>query len=184
MKILGFDISSSTIGWSILSFEKDDKKIDLIDYGFIKPPAKETGGLSYRLYETTTLISALLSDKNPDIIIVEDYARKYQAGKSSANIITLLTAFNETVCLSSYSYNKAEPIRIPVTSIRSLLGQHVGEKTVSKDDVFSIIESNFGKNQTLNFVPTKNKKNNTKKEFFDISDSIAVALAYIKRDLI
>jgi len=45
-KVLGLDISSSVIGYSIIEF--DDNNINLVKYGHIKPPGADKGSLSLR----------------------------------------------------------------------------------------------------------------------------------------
>lgn len=177
MIILGLDISSSTIGWSCLT--KTDDGIDLLDYGFIKPPKKELGGMSFRLDKTVVELKQLFSSKRPAMVVVEDYARKFQQGKSSADTISILTSFNEVTCLTAYQYNNLEPERITVASIRSSIGKYLNIKTISKDDVFGIISSKFSSGMTKNFKPEINRAGNIKKEYFDVSDSIAVAMAYL-----
>ena len=98
-RVLSFDISSSTIGWSILKYNKD--KYILEEYGHIKPPKKEKDK-TIKLSETYTLIKDLLLDKNPDEIAVEQYANKFTKGRSSANTIIVLSTYNEMVKLCCY----------------------------------------------------------------------------------
>lgn len=177
MIILGLDISSSTIGWACLT--KANDKMDLLNYGYIKPPKKELGGMSFRLDNTVIELRQLLLTTKPTMVVVEDYARKFQQGKSSAGTISILTSFNEVACLTAYQYNQLEPERITVASIRSSIGKYLNIKTISKDDVFGIISGEFSSGMTKNFKPEINRAGNVKKEYFDVSDAIAVAMAYL-----
>jgi len=45
-KLISLDISSSTVGWALFSFSKDE--FSLIEYGHIKPEKSSKGSLAYR----------------------------------------------------------------------------------------------------------------------------------------
>jgi Holliday junction resolvasome RuvABC endonuclease subunit len=173
--VLGLDISSSTIGWSLIEF--DDKVVKLSDYGYIKPPNSKKGSLSYRLDEARKEIEGLILKKNPDFVAVEDYAKKFTKGRSSAHTIIVLSVFNEMCCLSAYRLIGKDVYRYPVATVRSTLGKHFGIKIVSKDDIFPVIVSKCKK-----FVPKINRVGNIKKESGDEADSIAVALTFILKE--
>lgn len=171
-KILSLDISSATIGWGLLTKSKD--KIILIDSGFIKPQAKDKElTLSPRLSQTYEQINDLLSKTKPDKVIIEDYAKKFSKGKSSANTIIVLAAFNETVALACYNFLKKEVIRMSVNNIRNIVSKHTEKNLDGKDDVVNFISSYFSIAIELN----RNEK--IKKEFYDRADAILAGLAYL-----
>ncbi len=174
-KVLSLDISSSTIGWAVLEF--DDKVVELIDYGHLKPPKKAKGSISFRLDTTVNMMTDLINRFNPDFVAVEDYAKKFSKGKSTANTIILLSVFNEMCCLLSYQLVGKDVYRYPVVTIRSVLGKHFGEKIVSKDDVFPQIVNNCSK-----FNTKLNRVGNIKKECGDEADAIAVGLTFILKE--
>lgn len=172
MKILGLDISSSTIGWAII--EKKDDSFNLFSYGHIKPMPSRKGSMTERLFDAYNKIKDLLSSESFDHIAVEQYANKFSAGRSSAKTIIVLSSFNEVVCLSCYANKKIIPDKISPASIRKLVGNYYGKKIVSKDDAFDIVRENF-----KNFNLTTNRNNKIKKEHYDESDAICVALSYL-----
>lgn len=174
MKILGLDISSSTIGYGLIDVSSEDNII-LLKSGHFKPPDKKKSkdNFSLRLDFAYTCIKKLLKDLKPDIVVVEDYAKKFSAGRSSANTILVLASFNEVCCLSIYQHLKKEPIRIPVRTLRKIMSQHYDTDIDDKIDVL-----NFCMNTFKNFKPTKTKMDNYKKEFCDEADAIIVALGY------
>jgi Holliday junction resolvasome RuvABC endonuclease subunit len=171
-KVLSLDISSSTIGWSLIEY--DSQSFTLIDYGYLKPPKSSKGSLSYRLNETVSMITNLITQHHPDEVAVEDYARKFTKGRSTAHTIIILSTFNEVVCLTAYRIMKQDAYRYPVSTIRSQVGKLFGTKIVSKDDIFPEITQ-----RAKIFQAQLNRNNNIKKESMDVADAIAVGIAHV-----
>lgn len=173
--VLGLDVSSAVIGWCLLKQDLNNQ-ISMISYGNIKPPSKKKakGSLGLRLETTLNKIKELIKKLNPDVVVIEDYAKKFSIGKSKASVIIILAVFNETVSLGSYQILGKDPDKIPVMTIRARVSKHYGEKIKTKDDVFPFVCKKFP-----NFLPTKNKNGNTKKEHYDEADAAFVALGYI-----
>ena len=172
-KVIGLDISSSTIGWALLSFD-DSKNIRLDDYGHIKPPASSKGTLSYRVSSAYDLCKNLLVNINPDYVAVEAYANKFSHGRSSARTIIVLSVFNEMICMASLRALEKEPFRYAVSTIRSSISNFLDKKMVSKDDNLDLIKGYFN-----NFKVSLNRNNKIKKESYDEADAISVALCHI-----
>ena len=172
MRILGLDISSSTIGWSLL--EVIDDKVSLIKYGHLKPPSKKKSKdnfalrLDFAFEEIKTLASM-----NADVIAIEDYAKKFSSGRSSANTILVLASFNEVCGLSAYKATGKQPVRIPVTTLRKLVKNEYQESVKDKDEVLAFCKKHF-----KNFNSVLNRAGNIKAECYDEADSIIVALGY------
>jgi Holliday junction resolvasome RuvABC endonuclease subunit len=177
-KIMGLDISSSTIGWSL--FTSDQSFFSLDDYGFVKPikgtPAKPMS-LSKRLKDAKTKIDALIDTHKPDIIVIEDYARRFSAGRSSAQTIIVLSVFNETISLLGYEKLNKDVVKYPVVSIRAELSKFFKQKIVSKEDIGPVIIKNSTKFKQVT------SKNGIRKENEDIIDAIAVGLTYILKEI-
>lgn len=174
-KVLSLDISSSTIGWSTIEYNKDEFK--LLDYGWLKPPKKAKGSLSFRLNDTVEMITNLIGCHHPDEIAVEDYARRFSRGRSTANTIIVLSTFNEVVCLTAYRIMKKDVYRYPVATIRSQVGKLFNTKLVSKDDIFPAIES-----RASIFKKQLNRNNKTKSESMDAVDAIAVGITHALKE--
>lgn len=175
-KLLSMDISSSTIGWSLFEFDKNT--INLLSYGHIKPPNKAKAdklgyGLSYRLSEISKEIKNLITKTQPDKVAVEDYAKKFSAGRSSANTIIILATVNETVSLVCFQMMGIEVTRLPVTRLRSVVKKKYQVDVKDKDDAMKLIKQVFPI-----FSSVLNKNGNTKKECYDESDAAIVGLGY------
>ena len=173
--VIGLDISSSTIGWSLLEY--DDQSIKLKEYGNIKPPKSNKGSLAFRALSAHDDIVLLLKDKNPDFVVSEAYANKFPSGKSTARTIIVLSVFNELMSIACINSLKQEPIRYAVVTIRSMLSKEAGYKISSKDECFDFIKKYFS-----GFSLRNNKSGNIAKECYDEADSIAVALTYILKE--
>lgn len=172
MRILSLDISSSCIGWAL--FEENDGDAILITFGHIKPPKKEKGSLSYRLQKTEDELRKIINKYNPNQVAIEDYAKRFSMGRSTANTIIMLSVFNEVLTLLCFKQISADPYRYPVVTIRSCLSKHFGQKIVSKDDIFPAISSN-----AQIFLTRQNKKGNLAKECYDEGDAIAVGMTHL-----
>ena len=173
--VLGLDISSSTIGWSLLEY--DDQKIELKDYGHMKPPKSTKGSLAFRASNAYDEMYDFLKRIDPDFVVIEAYANKFPAGRSTARTIIVLSVFNELMsiaCLKGLSY---EPIRYAVVTIRSVLSKQAGYKISSKEECFDYIKKYFS-----NFSLRNNKNGKIAKECYDEADAIAVALTYIFKE--
>lgn len=173
-KLLTLDISSSTIGYSY--FEYDEHSANLIDYGHIKPPskAKAKGVLPYRLDKALEAYNSILMKYKPDDVAIEDYAKRFSKGKSTAQTIIILSVFNEMISWATYKFLGKEAIRYPVLTIRSVLSKHFNEKIISKEQVYPAI-----KEHCKLFTPLKNKNGNEAKESYDQADAIALGITTI-----
>lgn len=177
MKILSLDISSATIGWASL---ENSGTIGLLDYGHIKPLTKKKadGNLSLRLKDTRNKIEAMIKEQQPELIIIEDYAKKFSSGRSSANTIILLAVFNETVALSCYDYNGKSVERATVRTLRSYMEKKFKVDLKGKEDVIKFVKSYFDDKFTI----TLNRNNNIKKECEDEADAIILGLYYLLKE--
>jgi Holliday junction resolvasome RuvABC endonuclease subunit len=171
-RILGLDVSSSTIGWAILGYEEEH--VTLEASGHIKPPPSKSGSLTYRLNEAFEKVNELFEELQPDDVAIEAYANKFASGRSSANTIIVLSVFNELSALACLRMLGYESHRYTVSSIRSKISKHYNKKIVSKDDMFNFIIENF-----KDFSIIKNRNNAIRKECYDETDAIAVALSHI-----
>lgn len=171
-KILGFDISSTTIGYCIL--EVDNQKISHIKSETFKPPKK--GTIFERLDKVAIWAKNIILTNKPDNIVIEDIA-KYMPGKSTANTIIMLALFNRTIGMEAYHYLKKSPILYNVLSIRH--GIKLSKQLPSKEDIPSIIE----KHLNIKFDFAKSKQGKIKQENFDRADAIAVTLHHCLKEI-
>jgi Holliday junction resolvasome RuvABC endonuclease subunit len=176
-KVLGLDISSATIGWALLSVE--DGELSLSEYGHISPPKSKAGSLTYRASEAFDEVSILIKEKNPEIVVVESYANKFPAGRSTARTIIVLSVFNEVISMAALRIMNRDPLRYPVVTIRSKLSRLAGKKISSKEECFDFICDYFP-----TFTVRKNRNDNISKECFDEADAIAAATAYYIKEVL
>jgi Holliday junction resolvasome RuvABC endonuclease subunit len=173
--ILGLDISSSTIGWSILEY--NDKQIILKEYGYIKPPNSSKGSLTFRVSAAYDEVYKFLKSKKPDAVASEAYANKFPRGKSTARTIIVLSVFNELISMACLKSLKYEPEKYAVMTIRSMLSKFAGYKISSKEECFEFIKKYFS-----NYSLRNNRNGKIAKECYDEADAIAVALTYILKE--
>ena len=177
IKVLGLDISSSTIGWATLLMKEGHLSLD--DYGFVSPPKSKVGSLTVRVDKTFDLMSKLIEDKQPEIVVIESYANKFPAGRSTARTIIVLSVFNEVVSMAALRTTGFDPIKYPVVTIRSKLSKIAGFKISSKEECFDFICDYFP-----NFTKRTNKRGNMSKECYDEADAIAVAMTYYVKNFL
>lgn len=165
MRVISFDVSSSTIGWAILDIKKTSFK--LYDYGFIKPI--KTGHIFERLKKVKEDIVELLVKFKPNKASIEDISQ-YMPGISSANTIILLALFNRIVGLTVFEYLNEPPELYSVMAIRHGLKQTT--TLPKKEEIPQLVE-----NILCIKLPILYKKNGSiKDEYFDQSDAIACGL--------
>lgn len=170
-KILGLDVSSATIGWALLS---SDRK--LIQYGHLRPPSKKQSkdNFSLRLNFAFEELGKLLKELEPDVIAIEDYAKRFTKGRSSANTILVLSCFNEVCGLVAYQKTGDKPTRISVATLRALVNKGYEQDLDGKPAVLKFCQEQFDI-----FSPVFKRTGKIKDESYDEADAIIVALGYI-----
>tara|TARA_B100001094_G_scaffold333399_1_gene411491 strand:- start:15095 stop:15664 length:570 start_codon:yes stop_codon:yes gene_type:complete len=174
-KVIGLDISSSTVGWAVLAYDKNNYKLE--EYGHIKPLKSNKGSLSVRAADYLDKITNFLPKKSPDSVAIEAYANKFSKGRSSARTIIVLSVFNEITSVGSIKSIGIEPDSYAVSTIRSILSKIAGNKISSKEEAFDFILNHFD-----DFKIRKKRTGNIKDECFDEADAIAVALTHIYKE--
>lgn len=165
--ILGFDVSSTTIGWCSLSWDESTNDIKLIQMGYLKPIKK--GSIIERIVDTRNKIQKIIVDTRPDEIAIEDIIQ-FMQGKSTAKTIIMLTTFNRMIGLTAYDYNAKVPTLYSVMTIRH--GLKTTPDLPKKEDMPALVAKHLG----ITFPYEYNKKGNIKVESYDKADGVAVAL--------
>lgn len=166
--ILGFDISSTTTGWCVLSLDEKNN-ISFVKADYVKPIKK--GTIIERIVDTRNKIQKIINDVKPDYIGIEDII-KFMAGKSSAQTIIMLTTFNRMIGLCAYDYLHKPPELFSVMTIRH--GLKLDKVFPKKEDMPALVSQRLG----ITFPYQFGKKGALKVENFDMADGIAVALYY------
>jgi Holliday junction resolvasome RuvABC endonuclease subunit len=170
IKILGFDCSSSTVGWGLVGV--NGKEINLLSYGHFKP-LKSTYDLIYRLDNLYDSVSELCNKLKPTDIAVEEIV-KFMPGLSKSSTIITLAVFNRVLALSAYRENKINVNFYPVSTIRKLIkDKNFLSETIKKEEMPEVV-SKYLSNA---FKGSINKKGNVSVETGDEADGIAVAWA-------
>lgn len=167
-KVMGFDVSSSVIGYSLLEIENNKISFKLCDY--YKPI--KSGNIFERLYKTKTDISKIISKNKPDYIVIEDIVQ-FMKNQSGAKTIISLALFNRIVGLAAFEFLGKSPELISVMSIRH--GIKLSKPLPKKEEIPELV----AKHLNIKF-PYVYKKDglSIRNESYDMADSIAVALFY------
>ena len=166
--VLGFDISSATIGYCILSIDDLTNDIKYISMDYFKPI--KTGSIMERIVNTRDKLSNIINSIKPDYIAIEDLIKFMP--KSTASTVVVLTTFNRMTCLCAFDYLKKHPELLNVMTIRH--GLKFGKVLPKKEEMPEVIS----KHLNIKFPYIYNKKNKIKPESNDMADAAAVALYY------
>lgn len=172
-KILGWDISSTTIGYCLLEWDDSINEIKFIECNYLKPTKK--GNIIERLIQTRKEITKIINNYKPDFIGVEDIIQ-FMKGKSTAKTIIPLALFNRIVCITAYDYLGRSPEMFNVMQIRH--GLKLDKILPKKEEMPELVAKHL--KITFPYVYGKDKKGNKKikDESCDMADGVAVALYY------
>lgn len=167
--ILGFDVSSSTIGYCVLHWDESTDCISFVKADYLKPIKK--GTIIERIVDTRNKIHKIINDIKPDFIGIEDIIQ-FMKGLSTAQTIIMLTTFNRMIGLLAYDYLNRSPELFSVMTIRH--GLKIDGNFPKKEDMPDLV----AKHLEITFPYETNKKGNLKVENYDKADGMAVALYY------
>lgn len=169
MVILGLDISTSTIGWNI--FENQN----VIKYGYIKLPQGEN--LITKLDVALEALEQLLKEHSIDVIAAEEALQKVTGGKTTANTVNKLIAFNFGLTYSLYRIYGIRPKYIPASTARAQskikIPRGLSKKPKEKKKI--VIEAVKSLYPQIEFPLTKFE--NYKDFCGDIADSVVISRA-------
>lgn len=165
--ILGLDISSSTIGYGVLSLDTVSKEIKFLSMSYIKP-LKE-GTIIERLVDTRDKIKKIIKDIKPTRICIEDILL-FVSNKSTAQTIIVLAVFNRMIGLLAFDYLKETPSMYGVLAIRRALMP--GKDLPAKEDMPELVAWHLN----IKFPYEFGKKGKIKIENCDMADGCSVAL--------
>lgn len=176
-RIMGLDISTTTIGIAIIDFNKNGKVTPrYIDY--YKPikgkiEDKEIDSLNM-LSEAKKYIQSIIIKYQPTNIGVEDYIRFMKGGSGSATIIPLAN-LNRTICLSVFEQFPDIPLHIcNVMSIRTRIKKSCNLIALpEKKQLPEILEKEL---KIKIPCPVKDTRKGQKimDEYYDMTDAISV----------
>lgn len=167
VKVLGLDVSSTTIGICVLEIIGEEIKFVSADY--LKPIKK--GSIIDRIIDTRNKIKEIIETIKPDYIAIEDIIQ-FMKGHSTAKTIITLTTFNRMICLLANDYLGKKPELFSVMTIRH--GLKIDNILPKKEDMPELVAKHLG----ITFPYELNKKGKIKIESYDMADGVAVALYY------
>lgn len=137
---IGLDISTSTVGVSVL----DTHTGDVIKLSYVKLTSKKFKDLYDKGKEVESHFSSWVNSETEEVgrIFVEEAHMKFTPGFSSAKTLFSLATFNGVVCFKVFEYFKVKPIQIGVRTARSKLKIKLNFKdksTSSKQKVLDIV---------------------------------------------
>ena|ERR1700722_7528529 len=171
-KILGFDCSSTTIGYCVLNWDEISNQISFESADYFKPP--KDGNLIERIAKTRDAIRKIIEDVEPDYIGVEEII-SFMKGKSTAQTIIMLTTFNRMICLLAYDWLARSPELFNVMSIRH--GLKMNKVLPKKEEMAGLICQHLGISE-LKYFAEKTKTGKLRVEMEDKADGCATALFY------
>lgn len=167
--VLGFDVSSSCIGYCHLQINEVTGDIKFIFCDYLKPI--KHGTIIERIVHTRDKIKKIIENIKPDYIGIEDIIQ-FMKGYSTAKTIIMLTTFNRMIGLAAYDYLGKVPELFSVMTIRH--GLKINKILPKKEDMPELV----AKHLKITFPYEKNSKNKIKIENYDKADATAVALYY------
>jgi len=171
--VLGFDISSTTIGYCAL--EIDGSQIKFLKAHYIKP--SKDGHILDRLADTRNKIQQLIQEVKPDYIGIEEII-SFMKGKTTANTIITLASFNRMIGLLAHDYLGKAPEMFNVMSIRH--GLKFKKALPQKEDMPKLVSKHLKIKFPWELITKGKSKGKPKSSNFDVADGIAVALHYAR----
>lgn len=173
---LGLDISTSIVGWSIV-----DKSGTVVKWGYVAFPVKTKKRPALTLFQKMDMLMLDLSDKlrdykdKIDVWGVEQALKKFQGGKSSAQVIYTCASFNFGVAHAMYKFMGTEPIYIPVTTARKSVGLKIPRGLDKYSRKAEVVNWCKPRHPSIQWGLTRNAT--YKPWCFDVADSLVISEA-------
>lgn len=167
-RILGIDVSSTTIGYCVLEVDESTQDIKYVKMDYLCPSKK--GSLMERIVDTRDKILDIIKTIKPDYIGIEDLIKFMP--KSTATTVVVLTTFNRMICLLAYDYLGYHPELFNVMTIRHAL--KLNKILPKKEEMPDLVAKHLG----ITFPYEYDKKGKVKEVSRDMADGVAVALYF------
>tara|TARA_R110002126_G_scaffold141747_6_gene286880 strand:- start:226 stop:795 length:570 start_codon:yes stop_codon:yes gene_type:complete len=175
--ILGLDISTSTIGWSVLPLEGFSPVL-----GFI--PLSKLENLYSKASRFKEVLLELSEKYDIQEVFIEEDLKRFRRGFSSASTLQMLSRFNGMSSLIVYQTLDLTPTLVNVNKARKMIGVNIDRKDKTKptkDKVFEWVVKDLGSSVIW---PTKVLKSGPRKgleilitECGDMSDGYVISKA-------
>lgn len=178
MIVLGLDISTSNVGYSLVE-SGSPQRHRLIKANSIS--IQKVSGLYDKAAYTRDILIKECEGIEIDAVVIEESLKSFMKRRSSAGVLALLNRFNGII-----SFIMRDTLKVPVhfvnsTSARKKVGLVIDKEKDTKEQIFE-----WARNQSLmsNYVwPTKNLKSGPRvgqtiyeSYCYDISDSLVMSV--------
>jgi len=178
-KVLGLDISTTTIGWCTMTHDGFS-----LEMGYI--PLGKLENLYQKAAEFRVALKEIISANDITDVFIEEDLQRFRKGFSSAKVIRKLSRFNGMASLIVYDELDMEPQLINVNTARKLIGCTYNKKDKSKTTKEKVFEWII-KELPDEFWPTKVISRGPRKgmvvkivECGDMADAYVMAKAGLK----
>jgi hypothetical protein len=166
--VLGLDVSTSCVGLCLMDMSGDIVTLDNVDLTKLKTFNEKCDAVEKRLRDFKGRVSSFY---------IEECAKAFRPGHSSANTLTTLSRFNGAVsCICHQLFGGEENLVNPVVA-RKAAGIAINYKDKSKttkDKIYEIVSSR------ITFDWPKTKTGNAKPQCYDMADAYVVAVFGLK----
>ena len=177
MKVLGIDVSSETIGISII---EDTVPYSIIFIDHIKPPKNDS--IIESLYETKQIFLDKIKDLKFDRVVIEEIS-EHMSNKTTSKTILKLAVFNRMIGLCIKETFNIYPDFLNVLRARANIKHKDYVGALAKEDVPDALSHLIGFDfphiyETISY--RKKTKTVIATESYDRADAVAMAVAYLE----
>ena len=163
--ILGLDVSTSKIGYSIMD---NNKKLVECDVMKLKPLALEDRAEIFYLFMITLKNKYEIKE-----IYIEQPFSMFGGGKTTAMTMAKLQRFNGMCCFAVKRVFKMNPVSIAANKARGLVGLKIKRGENTKKKVIEWVQSEYPKDFIVEYTNYGNPRPGTD----DKADAVVIALA-------
>jgi|APSaa5957512622_1039677.scaffolds.fasta_scaffold30053_2 hypothetical protein len=132
--ILGLDISTSYLGWSLLALDSDEFSLGYLHLA-------NSGDTYAKAQGARELLRQLHLENNIQATAVEEDLQRFKRGLSSAKTLATLARFNGVVCQLTFEETNLKPERINVNAARKLAGVVYDKKDKTRTTKEKVLEA-------------------------------------------
>ena len=162
--ILGLDVSTSIVGYTVLNNDQVVIEIDHIDLRKIKDLWEKADFVRNRLKD-------IIAKHNIKRVYIEESLQVFRSGFSSAHTLSTLSKFNGLVFYFTRECTGIKPTYVSASSARKLCGIKIKKGMKAKLQAFEWVTQELG----LEWPITRN--GNIQQYCYDRSDSYVIARA-------
>jgi len=162
--ILGLDVSTSIIGYTIINSDQAVIEIDHIDLRKLKDLWEKADYARNRLKD-------IIAKHDITSTYIEESLQVFRSGFSSAHTLSTLSKFNGLMFYFTREYTGFNPISVSASSARKLCGIKIKKGTKAKIQAFEWVT------QELQMTWPLTRHGNVQQYCYDRSDSYVIARA-------